>query len=91
LATAIFAQGIISARGNPVFIALSLLIAILFSAPFSGGHVNPAVSTAMLFRRQIKLRHYILYSVSQFVGSFCGAGIAWYLLGEVSSPHIDTN
>lgn len=36
-----------------IFVATSLFVAIIFSGPFSGGHVNPAVTMGtvkMLFR-----------------------------------------
>jgi len=41
--TAIFAYGICASSG-PIFISSALFAGILITAPFSGGHLNPAVS-----------------------------------------------
>lgn len=51
IGTAIFAHGILSSghtEYSDAMVALSLYTGILFAAPFSGGHLNPAVSTAFL-------------------------------------------
>jgi aquaporin-4 len=41
----------------------------------SGGHINPAVTIAMLVTRRISLVRAIMYIVSQCVGSIAGAGL----------------
>lgn len=39
----------------------------------SGCHINPAVSLAMLLRKEISLKEFLVYVCSQVVGAFIGA------------------
>ena len=41
--------------------------------PFSGGHVNPAVSFAFLLKRQMSIVDFSVYVVAQLVGGFLAA------------------
>ena len=41
----------------------------------SGGHINPAVTGAMLITRKISLAKACLYIMAQIVGAIAGAGI----------------
>lgn len=50
--SAIFSYGICSSSG-PAFVSLSLAAALLFTMPFSGGHLNPAISFAFFIKREI--------------------------------------
>ena len=52
----------------------------------SGGHVNPAVSLAMLINGKISLKDFAFYVIAQVLGAFAGAGI---LLGIVKSTNLD--
>nr|BDI24353.1 aquaporin-1 [Peronia verruculata] len=45
----------------------------------SGGHVNPAVTTAALFTRRVSIIRGILYIIAQIVGGIIGAGILYGL------------
>ena len=49
LATFFFLSAILIS-GQPVLIAAALLGAISFAGPISGGHLNPAVSTAFFMK-----------------------------------------
>lgn len=51
-----------------IFVASSLFVAIIFSGPFSGGHVNPAVTMGIniLYKFRLcckKIRHIIYLSI----------------------------
>lgn len=61
-----------------IAIAHGLILAIVVSATMniSGGHINPAVTVAMLFTGRIKPPRALGYIVSQLVG----AGIAGFIL-----------
>ncbi len=63
--------------GNLVVPALchGLVIGVFVSAfaAISGGHINPAVTCAMIATKRIKLADGIAYIVAQLLGAFCGA------------------
>lgn len=48
---------------------LSLFVVIYFSASFSGGHINPAVSLAMFITKRISLMRCVLYTIVQCSGA----------------------
>jgi aquaporin PIP len=48
---------------------LSLFIVIYFTASFSGGHINPAVSLAMFITKRISLLRCVIYTIFQCAGA----------------------
>lgn len=76
-------KSIISSQGSPETIALFFFGAIAFAAPFSGAHINPAVTLAMLLGRKINFGVAIIYWLSQFSGAFCGAFISYLILNMI--------
>lgn len=52
---------------------LSLFVCIYFSASFSGGHINPAVSLAMFATRRISFLRGLLYTIVQCGGAACAS------------------
>lgn len=92
------------AAGNTLTIGLAFGLAITISAyafgGISGGHFNPAVTTAMLINRRIGGRDAAGYIVAQFLGatvaSACirlfvgGLGLATTQLGQTDFPKIST-
>ena len=72
---AIFASG-----GNPLIIGGALALVIFLIAPHSGGHVNPAVSLAMMLNGDIVRSHFAIYSIAQLLG-----GASAYLAYKLSS------
>lgn len=63
---------------HDVFISLSLYLAIVIGAPFSGGHFNPAVSIGVYFLKEAKMNNGKLatYIISQFIGAIIGVTLA---------------
>ena len=48
----------------------------------SGCHINPAVSLAMLITKQITIKDFIGYVVSQILGAIAGAAVLGLILGS---------
>ena len=63
-----FFIGTIIATGEAIPAAVALLAAIYFGGKISGGHFNPAVSTAFLAKGTISLRTWLGYVIAQVVG-----------------------
>ena len=74
LSTFIFVS-VIFLTGNPVAIAAALYIGISISSRFTGGHLNPAVSLAMLFSGALTVQESVVYMVSQIVAALSAAFI----------------
>lgn len=60
---AIFASG-----GNPLVIGAALALVIFLIGGISGGHVNPAVSLAMLLNHKISGMKFAGYALAQLLG-----------------------
>lgn len=71
----------------PVALAFGLTVAtvVWVFGHLSGGHANPAVTTAALFTRRVSIIRGVLYIVAQIVGGILGAGIL-YGLAPASYP-----
>ena len=69
--------GAIIATGNIVAIALAhglaLSMAVYWAAPISGGHINPAVTIAMLVRKRMKREDALGYVGAQVLGGMLAA------------------
>lgn len=64
-----------------------LLLRALSSLP--GGHVNPAVSLAMVILGKLKIWKFPFYVIAQFLGAFAGAAAVFGLYyGEASFTYI---
>jgi len=59
----------------PVVICAGLLLSIYMTAEYSGGHLNPAVSTVMYLNKSLDLTNYGGYVTAQLLG----AAAAWYV------------
>ncbi|GEA99679.1 glycerol uptake facilitator protein [Levilactobacillus brevis] len=92
------------AAGNTLTIGLAFGLAITVSAyafgGISGGHFNPAVTTAMLMNRLINGRDALGYVIAQVLGAtvasafmklfVSGLGLATNQLGQTDFPKIST-
>ena len=52
---------------------LAIIVVVGFTAKLSGGHINPAVTVAMMFSRHIGIFRGVLYIVAQAVGAVIGS------------------
>lgn len=96
--TALFAHGIGASDGADWFITVSLFAGILLVAPFSGGHLNPAVSLGFYVKDGIvkdaegntcwRTRELLGRSCAQFLGACTGGFTAFTLLGMSAAPSI---
>jgi len=61
-----------------------ILVALCVYGTFytSGGHMNPAVSLAMVTMGKLSFHHFLLYSVVQTVGAFIGAGLSFSVYSD---------
>ena len=70
------------------------IVAIAYSVGrVSGGHVNPAVSFAMLLSKKISLKDFCGYIVEQVLGAFAGSGLLLAItkLTTLENPGLGAN
>lgn len=80
---------IIGLSGDPLAIGVGLAILIYAGGPISGAHYNPAVSLAMVLRRELSLSRLWPYWAAQIVGAIAGVAVIALLGGsdfEVKPP-----
>ena len=58
-----------------VAFGLSIVIVAYTFVKFSGAHLNPAVSLAMLLQKKMTVKEFCLYVVAQIAGAFAGVGL----------------
>ncbi|KAM9790774.1 uncharacterized protein ACBT44_019199, partial [Syngnathus typhle] len=54
---------------------MSIAMLVLCFGPISGGHINPAVTLAMVVTRKVTIIKGVFYLLAQLVGAVAGAGI----------------
>lgn len=76
-----------------ISLAFGLAIGTLAQAlgPVSGGHINPAITLALLVGNQISLLRAVFYVVAQLVGAIAGAGILYRLAPVNARGHLAVN
>ena len=70
------------------------IVAIAYSVGrISGGHVNPAVSVAMLINKKITLKDFAFYVIAQIIGAFVGAGLLFAIIAttNLGKPGLGAN
>lgn len=72
--------------GNTIATALAFglaLVAMIYAVGgVSGGHFNPAVSLAQLIRKEVDVKDFLLYVVSQLVGALVASLLLMVFLGD---------
>jgi aquaporin Z len=63
-----FILAIFASDGNPLIIGAALALSIFLVANHTDGHLNPAVSIAMLLNDKMETRHFIGYVTAQILG-----------------------
>ena len=57
--------------------ALSVYVAVVVAGPYSGAHINPAVSIALAAAGKFPWEEVPSYLLAQMLGAMLGAGIIW--------------
>jgi glycerol uptake facilitator-like aquaporin len=66
----------ILATGDPIMIAVGLLIGILIAAMSSQAHLNPAVTAMMYMKGDVNQNEALWYVGAQLIGAFIA--LQWY-------------
>ena len=74
------------ARVMPIAMAFGLSIVVLafFIGPISGGHINPAVTLALMIHKRISPLRMFVYWTAQYVGAVWGSLILWAATSNAS-------
>ena len=75
-------NGSIPLSGPLIFVFLIVGLASGFGH-ISGAHLNPSVSLAFLLTKQMQIKEFFAYIISQFVGAFCGFFCLYQLLSSL--------
>ncbi len=59
--------------------AFAVYIGVVVAAPFSGAHINPAVSISLAAAGKFPWAEVPMYILAQFLGAMLGAGIIWLM------------
>lgn len=57
--------------------ALAVFVGVVFAAPYSGAHLNPAVTLALAMTDKFAWSGVPMYIAAQLIGSFIGAVLVW--------------
>ena len=74
---------IIGLSKNPLAIGFGLTILVYMGAHISGAHYNPAVSLAMLMRKEININDFIKYISSQVLGASLAAYVVSIMISNM--------
>ena len=77
---------VVGLTGNPLAIGAVLIAAVYMGGYISGAHYNPAVTLAVWIRGKLKSNKIFGYMVSQVLGAFTAAFIAYVLIGKTFVP-----
>ena len=67
--------------------ALAVFVGVVIAGPYSGAHLNPAVSIALAIAGKFPWNDVPLYILAQLVGANLGAFLAWLIYRD----HFNTN
>lgn len=59
--------------------ALAVFVGVVFAAPYSGAHLNPAVSIGLAIAEKFAWGSVIPYVVAQLIGAILGAFVSWII------------
>src|SRR5690606_7695589 len=62
--------------------ALAVFTAVVIAGPYSGAHLNPAVTLAMTLTGVLSWGEAAMYIVAQFIGAMSGAFLVWLMYQE---------
>src|SRR5688572_12982806 len=67
---------------------LGILIAVAWTANISGGHINPAVTLAMMIAKKITIPLGVAYMVAQFAGAAVGSFLLLLCMPDVVDDNL---
>lgn len=70
----------------PLAIGAALMVMVYMSGHVSGGHLNPAVTLAVLLRGRIDVGNAIAYMISQLIGAVAAAEVVLFLTATYFGP-----
>lgn len=59
--------------------ALAVFVGVVISAPFSGAHLNPAVTLALAIAQKFSWELVPVYIMAQFIGAMLGTTVVWLM------------
>jgi glycerol uptake facilitator protein len=59
--------------------ALAVFTGVVIAGPYSGAHLNPAVTLAMVITGSLGCQDALLYVIAQFLGAMSGAFLVWLM------------
>lgn len=59
--------------------ALAVFVGVVIAGPYSGAHLNPAVTLAMYLSGNLELQDSLYYVLAQFTGAMIGAFTVWLI------------
>ena len=59
--------------------ALAVYVGVVFAGPYSGAHLNPAVTLGLAIVGKFSWSKVLLYMVAQLIGSFLGSFLVWII------------
>lgn len=77
--------GLVVAANNPagvIAIGISLMVMVYMGGHVSGGHYNPAVTTAALIAKKMDGKDYFPYVLTQILGATAAAFSSYYVVGK---------
>ncbi len=77
---------IVLTKGDPVMIAVGLLVGILIATIASQGHLNPCITIMAYMEGKVTGDESIGYISAQFIGVF--AAVQWYNFYKNSKPNL---
>jgi glycerol uptake facilitator protein len=67
----------------------AVFIAVIVAAPFSGAHINPAVSVGLAAAGKFPWSEVTPYILAQLAGGITGASLAWFLYSDQYNQETD--
>ena len=71
--------------------ALAVYVAVVIAAPYSGAHINPAVTISLAVAEKFPWKDVPLYVLAQMIGSMIGAFTVWLLFKNHFDATEDSN
>jgi glycerol uptake facilitator protein len=70
--------------------ALAVFVGVVIAAPFSGAHLNPAVTLALAIAQKFSWAQAPLFILAQFLGAMLGTSVVWMMYRDHFNKTADT-